>query len=168
MIIIADENTKDIFNNTYNNTACHSAKYFNKDEYDKAVEYTYKTLSKLYSKSIQIISYEFTLYKSLEEIEQIENDILQFDYNDSYKLATLKNKTNLIACDLVVFKRKIGLQFSFFNRQTNNYEDVIFTEYSLDSIKDTSLFLDMKKNLEIFMEQDIDYDIYLKSCDIKI
>ena len=169
MVVVADESLKDITTNVFNDKAYERKIKFPTDEYDKAVNYVYKVLRKVYEKSLNLnVSYTFEMTRGLNDIEKIRNDASELDYEDYHELAVLEDKNTNIACDLIIKDGKFGLRFSTFDHKTGDYENKFFKECDVDLSNDTSLFLSMKEQLEKYIDYEIDYDIEFAQDNIKI
>ena len=160
MVITADRsysNTNDMFNDN----AWKSAKYFKYDEYDKAVNHVYNIIKKQFNKFfLEEYNAKFKMHKCLADLQHIQVDAKDLDYEDYYDLATFEDVDNLYFCDLIILEGKMGLRYSkYTDVYKDEFDNLIFEEWEPDLTSDTTLMLGMQNKLRDFIEKEIDYDI---------
>lgn len=160
MVITADRSCSDI-NDMFNDTAWRSAKYFKYDEYDKAVNHVYNIIKKQFNKFfLEEYNTKFKMHKCIADLQHIQVDAKDLDYEDYYDLATFEDVDNLYFCDLIILEGKMGLRYSkYTDAYKDEFDNLIFEEWEPDLTSDTTLMLGMQKKLRDFIEKEIDYDI---------
>ena len=160
MVVLADRscsNTNDMFNDI----AWKSARYFKCGEYDKAVNHTYNIIKKQFHKNfLEEYNTKFQMHKCLADIQHIQNDAKDLDYEDYHDLATFEDIDKLFFCDLIILDGKMGLRYSKYEDQfKDEFENVAFEEWEPNLTSSTTLMLGMQNKLRDFSEKEIDYDI---------
>lgn len=157
MIIIADRNCCDN-NSMFNDIAYKKAKYFSYNDYDTAVNYIIDSLKVLFRKSfLEKVSYNFTMNKSLSELEKIINDAENLDYEDYYDLVTFENVNDGYLCDLIILNGDAGLRYSKY--EDGQLENLSFEMWEPDLSNEITIMLGMKNKLNDFIENELDYNI---------
>lgn len=167
MVLIADENCKDI-NNMFDDSTFENAKYFKYNDYDSAVNYTLNIIKHLYpNKFLNNSHIEFKLRKNLNDIEKICLDAKYLDYEDYGELATLYMGDYF--CDLIILDGKVNLRYSkFIDKEHIDYDSLTSSEYDPDLTNDMSLLSSMKQKLDKFIQDEFVYDLEMSNIDIKI
>lgn len=160
MVITADRSCSDI-NCKFNDIAWKSAKYFKCGEYDKAVNYTHNIIKKQFHKNfLEEYNTKFQMHKCLADLQHIQTDAKDLDYEDYYDLATFEDIDKLYFCDLIILEGKMGLRYSKYEDQyKEEFENIAFEEWEPDLTSSTTLMLGMQNKLRDFIEKEIDYDI---------
>ncbi len=160
MVIIADKSCSNI-NDMFNDVAWKSAKYFKCGEYDKAVNYTYNVIKKQFYKNfLEVYNSKFQMHKCLADLQHIQTDAKDLDYEDYYDLATFEDVDKLYFCDLIILEGKIGLRYSKYDDQyKEEFDNLYFEEWELDLTSSVTLMLGMQNKLKDFIEKEIDYNI---------
>ena len=160
MVIIADKSCSNI-NDMFNDVAWKSAKYFKCGEYDKAVNYTYNVIKKQFYKNfLEVYNAKFQMHKCLADLQHIQTDAKDLDYEDYYDLATFEDVDKLYFCDLIILEGKIGLRYSKYDDQyKEEFDNLYFEEGEPDLTSSVTLMLGMQNKLKDFIEKEIDYNI---------
>lgn len=160
MVIIADSSCSDI-NDMFNDKAWQSAKYFNADEYDQAVNYAYNTIKKTFSEYFKDeYNNKFKMYKCLNDLQQIAADPTNLESEEYFYLVLYEDYDRMYFCDLVLQNGKLGLQYARYIDE--NHEDIDFLDFEewKPDLKDSiSLMVGMQKKLNSFIEKRLDSDI---------
>ncbi len=164
MIVLGGNNDIDI-NKMFSDDAYKKAKYFSYNDYDSAINYVYKQIKYMFDIT-KNIHYSFNSYKSIEDIQRIELDAKDYDYDDFNELATFSNSDYF--CDLIILNGKMGLRFSkYTSTDHNDFDNLSFIEFHPNLNDEVSLMMDMKKQLDKFIADELDYSIYM-DIDVKI
>lgn len=160
MVITADRSCSDI-NDMFNDVAWKSAKYFKCGEYDKAVNYTHNIIKKQFHKNfLEEYNTKFQMHKCLADLQYIQTDAKNLDYEDYYDLATFEDIDKLYFCDLIIFEGKMGLRYSkYADQYKDEFDNLTFEEWDPDLTSSVTLMLGMQSKLRDFIEKEIDYDI---------
>ena len=160
MVILADNNCSDI-NDMFNDKAWKSARYFKCDDYDSAVNYTYSVIKKQFDKNfLQEYNTKFKMHKCLTDLQHIESDVRDLEYEDYYDLATFEDINEEYFCDLIIIDGKLGLRYSKYIDATHeDFDNILFQEWEPDLTSNVTLMLGMQDKLRSFIEKEIDYDI---------
>lgn len=160
MVITADRSCCDT-NDMFNDIAWKSAKYFKCDEYDKAVNYTFNVIKNQFRKNfLEEYNTKFQMHKCLADLQHIQADAKELDYENYYDLATFEDIDELYFCDLIILDGKMGLRYSkYADQYKDEIENIAFEEWDPDLTSSTTLMLGMQNKLRDFIEKEIDYDI---------
>ena len=165
MIICWDENSRNLFN-MFNEEKFKSAKYFKSEEYDSAVDYVYKQLKYMF-KDLMFLEkhFSFDINYSLDVIRRIKEDEKMLDYEDYHELASFYDKNEKYSCDLIIYNGKMGLRYNSHNG--DSLENLTFIPCDINLDSEYSIMLDMKNNLNQFINDELEYSITMDD-DIKI
>ncbi len=160
MVITADRNCSDI-NDMFNDVAWQSAKYFKCGDYDSAVNYAFNVIKKQFKNDFpEISNTKFEMYKSLSDIQRIEADAKQLDYEDYKDLANFEDVNEGYFCDLIIMDGKLGLRYSKYCDECHDeFDNLIFEEWHPDLTSSTTLMLGMQNKLKDFVDKEIDYEV---------
>lgn len=160
MVITADRSCSDT-NDMFNDIAWKSAKYFKYNEYDKAVNYTFNIIKKQFNKHfLEEYNSKFQMHKCLSDLQHIQADASNLEYEDYHDLATFEDVDKLYFCDLIILDGKMGLRYSKYTDQyRDELDNLIFEEWEPDLTSDVTLMLGMQSKLRDFIEKEIEYDI---------
>ena len=165
MVVIADRNCSNN-NNSFDDKAYHSAKYFSDEAYDKATEYTLNVIKKKFPRYLDAnYNCKFNCNRNLADLEKIIVSAEDLDYEDYHDLATFEDGD--FFCDLVIIEGKVGLRYSkFLDNYHNEFENIHFKEFIPDLTSDVTLMLDMKQKLKEFIDAEIDYGMQVENMKI--
>ena len=165
MIICGDENSRNLFN-MFNEEKFKSAKYFKSEDYDSAVDYVYKQLKYMF-KDLMFLEkhYSFDINYSIDVIRRIKEDEKMLDYEDYHELASFYDKNEKYSCDLIISNGKMGLSYNLHNG--DSLENLTFIPCDINLDSEYSIMLDMKNNLNQFINDELEYSITMDD-DIKI
>ncbi len=160
MIITADKSCSDV-NDMFNDVAWKNAKYFDYEDYDTAVKYTFNIIKKIFDKSIKKeYKSNFKMHKCLADLQKIQIDSKELKYEDYYDLATFEDVNSGYFCDLIIDDGKLGLRYSKYSEKyINEFDNISFETWEPDLTSDITLMLGMQQRLRDFIEKEIDYDI---------
>lgn len=160
MVILADKSCSDV-NDMFDDKAWKSARYFNADDYDTAVNFTYNIIKKQFSKNFtEKYESKFEMHKCIVDLQRIIEDSKDLNYEDYYELATFECVGKSYFCDLIINEGKVGLRYSKYSEKYNNeYDNLSFEEWQPDLTSSVTLMLGMQERLNNFIEKEIDYDI---------
>lgn len=160
MVIIADKNCSNI-NDMFDDTAYKSAKYFSSGDYSSAVNHTYNVIKKQFYKNfLESYNIKFQMHKCLADLQHIESDVSNLDYEDYCDLATVEDADRSFFCNLIVLNGKMGLRYSkYTNQYKEDFDNLIFEEWNPDLTSDVTLMLGMQQKLREFIDKEIDYNI---------
>lgn len=165
MIICGDEDSRNLFN-MFNEEKFKSAKYFKCDDYDSAVEYVYKQVKYIFRDLVSLEKYySFDINYSLDVIQRIKEDEKMLDYEDYHELASFYDKIEKYSCDLIICNGKMGIRYNSHNG--DSLENLTFIPYDINLDSEYSIMLDMKNNLNQFINDELEYSITMDD-DIKI
>lgn len=165
MIVIGNEDNTDI-NDMFDEKAYENAKYFSYNKYDSAVSYVYQHIKYMFKDLLKTEKhFKFDIYKSINQIRKIFEDAKDLDYEDYYELASFFDEEDNYSCDLVIQEGKMGLRYNKYNNYDK--EILIFKECNLNLESEATLMLDMKKQLEQFINEELEYSISMNT-DIKM
>lgn len=160
MVVLGDKTCSNI-NDMFDDKAYKSAKTFNKGDYDSAVNYAYNVIKKNYNQHFkEEYTSKFKMHKCLADLQKIALNSSELDYEDYYDLVTFEDLDNLYFCDLIIMEGKLGLRYSrYSDSYCEEYDNLSFQEWKPDLTSNTTLMLGMQRQLEDFIEKEIDYDI---------
>ncbi len=160
MIVVADKTCSNV-NDMFDDKAWESAKYFTVGDYNSAVDYTYSIIKKNFSKHfLEEYNTKFKMHKCLADLQRIESDAKDLDYEDYYNLATFEDVDKLYFCNLIIDHGKLGLRYSKYkDHYREDYDNLIFEEWQPDLTSNVTLMLGMQNRLNNFIEKEINYDI---------
>lgn len=160
MVILAD-NTCSNINDLFNEIAYSSARYFNAEDYFSAVNYAYRVIKKNFGQHFkEEYTSKFKMHKTLADLQKIAKETSELDYEDYYDLATFENLDNLYFCDLIINDGKLGLRFSkYTDEECDEFDNLIFKEWNPNLTSSTTLMLGMQKQLDDFIEEEMDYEL---------
>ena len=158
MIVIADDSCKDE-KNMFSDSAYEKAKYFRNCDYKSAIDYTINQIRKFFpNKFLNNSHFEFSINKTLDDLEHIKLDAKDLEYEDYYDMATLYIDDYF--CDLIIMEGKLGLRYSkYADDDHQEYNNISFEEWEPDLTSDIKLMLGMKDKLEKFIDEEFDYNI---------
>ncbi len=160
MVILADRSCSNV-NDMFDDKAYRSARYFNYEQYDKAVHYAYNVIRKQFDKNfMEEYNTKFKMHKCLTDLQRIALDASELEYEDYYDLVTFEDVDRLYFCDLIVLDGKLGLRYSKYSDQyRDEFDNLIFEEWQPDLTSKETLMLGMQDKLKGFIESEINYDI---------
>lgn len=159
MVIVADNTCIDE-KNMFDEKAYKAVKYYK--DIESAVESTYRILKKNFAISFNTTTeIIFNTNKSIHDIQRISMDAKDLDYEDYHDLATLYNKTDGYAVDLIILDGEFGLRYSKVDNE--EYENITFEKTDLDLTNETTLMLGMQQKLREFVDTELDYNYEFNS-----
>lgn len=96
----------------------------------------------------------------MNEIKKLTSE--KFSDEEYIKLASLIDEKNKYMCDLIIDDSKLKLQFFKFNSKNGEYDFLTEEIKAFDLSTENNLFLSMKYYLEVFVENEINYEIDFK------
>lgn len=159
MVITGDSTCSDS-NDLFNEIAYKYAMYFEVDDYDTAINYTYNIIKKQFHQNfLEEYNTSFKMHKCLADIQSFSINSNELSNNDFYELATFEDVSQLYVCDFIINNGKLGLRYSMYKSQHyNELENLYFEEWEPDLTSSTTLMLGMQNKLNNFIEQNLSYD----------
>lgn len=166
MVVIGNE--KNINSNSmFDDEAYSNAKYFKHQDYDSAVDYVYKQMKYLFKDDLNYERhFRFDTNKSIEDLRKIEIDAENLNYEDYYELASFFDEEEQYSCDLIILNGKLGYRYNKHSHGNIDHLDFVETKPKLDN--EVTLMLDMQEKLNIFINNELAYDIEINHNDIKV
>lgn len=160
MIVLADKSCCNA-NDMFDNKAWQSARYFDANDYDTAIDFTYNVIEnnliKILQKNIILNLRRINAQLIYKEQQWIQKDL---NYEDYYNLATFEDVDKLYFCNLIVSDGKLGLRYSKYSEKYyNEFDNHSFEEWEPDLTSNVTLMLGMQERLNNFIEKELDYDI---------
>lgn len=156
MIIIGCKNDM-LEDGSFNEEKRSDALYF--DDIDRGVEFVFKQIKYIFKNELKKTTHlKFDMYYSLEDIERITIDAKEFEYNDYYELASFFDEEEGYMCDLVIKDGKSGLKYSK-KMDSGRFLELTFEKCKLTFESDISLLVDMKDNLNKFVDISLSEEI---------
>lgn len=160
MVITGDSKCSDQ-NDMFNDKAYKTAKYFDNHDYKQAVNYVFNIIKKQFDKNfLKEYKSNFQMYKSIIDIQRINDDAKDLTYDDYHELATFEDVNSGYFCDLIIDEGKVGLRYSKYDdKYVNEFDNISFEEWKPDLTNDVTLMLGMQQKLREFVEKEIDHQI---------
>lgn len=160
MVVIGGDYEKDI-NNMWSGKVWENAKYFDVDDYDSAVNYAYNVIKLNFKDKMKEVNFKFELFKSMEDIERYDIDIKSLDEDDLTVFATYIDIPEKLCCDLDIRDNEWYLTIHVIDPY-DNYRPIEMLEaikITPDLKDETSLMMQMKKELDSFIDQELEYTV---------
>lgn len=166
MILLGDKLNCDIYN-MYNENIRNKVKYFKKDDYDSAVNYVYKQIKYIFRNSMtKEHHFKFDINKSISDIRKIKETAKYLTYEDCYELASFYDEVEKYSCDLIVWDGSLRYRFNKHNGDDLKHLTIKDANPNLQS--EVLLMLDMKSELNKFIESELSYEIEYDTNEINI
>lgn len=166
MLVFGNISNCDI-NNNFDNEVYKTARYFDYNEFDQAVNCAYNQIKYLFKNLLnKERHFKFDTFKSIEDIRRIQIDAEGTSYEDYYELASFYDEDENYSCDLIISDGKMGYRFN--KHSEKGLERLTFIEVEPNLENEIKLMVDMQEKLNNFIDEELNYAIENDITRIKI